>query len=77
MKIFFACNKPSSSLLNNYYTNPDNSSKNNEEKNNKENLLLSTNDINDSTYSLEIIDYPYSSNYNDDKTVTMNSAKKI
>ena len=76
MKIFFACNKPSSSSLNNYYTNPDNSSKNNEEKNNKENLLLSTNDINDSTYSLEIIDYPYSSNYNDDKTVTMNSAKK-
>ena len=71
MKIFFACNKPSSSSLNNYYTNPDNSS-----KNNKENLLLSTNDINDSTYSLEIIDYPYSTNYNDDKTVTMNSAKK-
>ena len=75
MNLFFSCNKSNSSVKN-ILEKQNNSTKNKEENINEENLLQSTNELNynnDSTYNLEIIDYPYSSNFNDEKTETMNS----
>ena len=78
MNLFFSCNKSNSSVKN-ILEKQNNSPKNKEENINEENLLQSTNELNynnDSTYNLEIIDYPYSSNFNDEKTETMNSNKQ-
>ena len=75
MKFFFACKRRNSSS-NNLLSGRNLSPQKKEEKNDKESLLLSKDNIIDTTYNLEIIDYPYSINNNDDKTVTMNSDKK-
>ena len=78
MNLFFSCNKSHTSTKN-ILENQKNLSNNKEEKINKKNLLQPTNELNynnDSAYNLEIIDYPYSLNYNDENTVTMNSGKE-
>ena len=78
MNLFFSCNKSNTSIKN-ILENQNNLSSNKEEKINKKNLLQPTNGLNynnDSAYNLEIIDYPYSLNYNDENTITMNSGKE-
>ena len=74
MDAFFSFNKPNSSSKN-ILSDLKNSSPKKEELKFKDHQLLSTDNNNDSNYNLEIIDYPYSSNYNDDKTITVNSDK--
>ena len=75
MKQFFSCDKPNSSRKN-IIINNNNSSAKERKKRNEDQKLLSTNTNNDSTYNLEIIEYPYSSNINDDTTVKMSSNYK-
>ena len=43
------------------------------EENKKEELVTTSDDNNNTTNNLEIIDYPYSSNYNQDETFQINS----
>ena len=68
-KANFSCDKPNSSRKN-IIINNNNSSAKEKKKRNVEQQLLSTNtNNNNSTYNLEIIEYSYSSNINDDTTV--------
>lgn len=83
MNNFFSCQKLNSSSKN-ILSNSENSKinkerkkfSNNEEKNDNDNIeqkqLFLKHDYNDSMYNLEVIDYPYSSNNNDDATIKMN-----
>ena len=84
MNHFFSCQKQNSSSTN-ILSNSENSkinkegklSNNNEKKDSTEKKkLFLKHDYNESIYNLEIIDYPYSSNNNDDATVKMNSSFK-
>ena len=76
MNIFFSCDKSNSSRKNTFLNNS-NPSVNENEKRNEEKQLLSINTNNEySTDNLEIIEYPYSHNINDDITVKMNSTYK-
>jgi len=75
MKLFFSCDKSNSSRKN-IILNNSNSSVNENEKRNKEKQLLSANSNNEQTDNLEIIEYPYSTDINDNTTIKMNSTYK-
>ena len=75
MNLFFSCDKSYSSRKN-IILNNSNSSVNENEKRNKEKQLLSANSNNEQTDNLEIIEYPYSTDINDNTTIKMNSTYK-
>ena len=62
--------KGSFSILKGYKVN------NNNDENKKEHLLSSSDENNNSTNNLEIIDYPYSLNYNEEEAYPLNSNEK-
>lgn len=67
----FSCNKCNSSVKSSFLASKDISS--NEKENGNKQLLPPSDDNKSTSDYLEIIDYPYSLNNNDDKTIEMNS----